>query len=154
MQRKAAIGTTDGTFQDVRYFQCEDGCGLFVPLHLISPADDAFVQNKPVECEEERERNKQTLGTETPASYSAAVTKGEQCESSVDPPNPSVFQVGQRVMFHDKNGDKFYGVVKWTGRKDRDKKFGYPIVGIKTVKYILCSVHWSGLFFIRMRRYF
>ena len=46
-------------------------------------------------------------------------------------------------MFHDKNGDKFYGVVKWTGREDRDKKFGYPIVGIKTVKYIatvLCAL--------------
>ena len=67
----------------MRYFQCEDGCGLFVSLHLISPVDDAFVQNKPVECEEERERNKQTLGTETPASYSAAVCKQNREKTSL-----------------------------------------------------------------------
>ena len=53
-----------------------------------------------------------------------------------------MFRVGQRVMFYDKNGGKFYGVVKWTGTEDRDKKFEYPIVGIKTVKVItvLCAL--------------
>ena len=103
---------------------------------MISPA------NLPVE------------GTEIPASYSAAVGEGRWCKpklvgkgSSVDPPNPSVFRVGQRVMWHDKAGGEFYGVVKWTGREypyqGGYKKFEYTIVGIKTVKYIatvLCAL--------------
>lgn len=48
-------------------------------------------------------------------------------------PAPSVFIIGQRVLFHSKQGIKHYGVVHWTGRETPYKTFEYPVVGIKTV---------------------
>lgn len=64
--------------------------------------------------------------------------------SGVDSPKKpsSVFRVGQRVIFHDKNGDKHYGVVEWTGREGPAKKFDYPVVGIKTVRIVFNVGHW------------
>lgn len=34
--REAKVGTTDGTFRGQRYFNCEDGCGLFVPVSRLT----------------------------------------------------------------------------------------------------------------------
>ena len=37
---QGALGTTDGTFKNYRYFTCEDGYGLFVSISRLSPATD------------------------------------------------------------------------------------------------------------------
>ena len=66
---------------------------------------------------------------------SSSKAKGKTSESSVDPAPPR-FVVGQHVMFYDKNGDKHYGTVKWSGRKTRTRSFEYPVVGIKTVSFV------------------
>ena len=66
------------------------------------------------------------------SSPKSAPSKGKTSESSVDPAPPR-FVVGQYVMFYDKNGDKHYGTVGWTGRKTVSRSFAYTVVGIRTV---------------------
>lgn len=38
------VGTTNGTFQGQRYFNCQIGCGLFVSLHQLSPISDIHLE--------------------------------------------------------------------------------------------------------------
>ncbi len=52
--------------------------------------------------------------------------------SSVDS-SPALHQLGDYVMFYDKHNEKHYGLVRWTGREHRDKKFPFWVVGIQTV---------------------
>ena len=46
---------------------------------------------------------------------------------------PFRYQVGDRVLFHNKKGEPHYGSVEWTGRKEKEP---YNLVGIKTVSII------------------
>ena len=57
--------------------------------------------------------------------------------SSVDSPQCQ-YQVGDRVLFHNKQGKPHYGSVEWTGRKEG---VPYNIVGIKTVSILNIAVH-------------
>ena len=48
-------------------------------------------------------------------------------------PGPPIFKIGERVAFHSIKGVKHYGVVGWTGKETKTRKFPYVIVGIITV---------------------
>ena len=133
--RKSAVGTTDGSFQGKRYFTCQDGCGLFLPLHLVHPTEEAFQSQSKItlpECTESPQsyRSKPT--------YAHAATKGNSSQRShieecaVDPP-PPLHKIGERVAFFNTKGVKHYGVVGWTGRETKARKFPYVVIGIITV---------------------
>ena len=139
--RNSPIGTTEGTFQGKRYFTCQDGCGLFLPLHLMHPTEEVPSQNKiiPSECTESPRSDRKSRPT-----YAHAATKGNSSqpshidkESAVDPA-PPLFINGERVTFYNNKGVKHYGVVGWTGRETKTRKFPYVIVGITTVS-ICCD---------------
>ena len=134
--RNPPIGMTEGTFQGRRYFTCQDRCGLFLPFHLMHPIEEVPSQKKIIPSEY----------TESPQSdwkpkptYAHASTKGNRSQpshidkdSAVDPA-PPLFKNGQRVAFYNNKGVKHYGVVGWTGRETKTRKFPYVIVGITTV---------------------
>ena len=124
--RDTFYGTTDGIFQQKRYFTCNDGCGLFVSLDRIYPIDKMPLQSKtnPSECTEptQRDGDKPTYGRATSKKV-----------SDVDPAPASRFQIGQRVTFYNNKGTKHFGTVGWTGRETRARKFDYVVIGIKTV---------------------
>ena len=141
-------GTTDGTFRGQRYFTCADNVGLFVALDQIRPS----VQQPrgpmvPTECSNPGERGSKNSGKPSPATsarggktYSGVVKCAPSSQpektpargSSVDP-TPSNFKLGQRVKFFDKSGVKYYGVVRWAGKTDRNRGFEYSVVGIECV---------------------
>ncbi len=50
---------------------------------------------------------------------------------------PYLCQVGDRVVFHNKQGIPHYGSVQWIGEKE---KVPYNLVGIKTVSIIKHSI--------------
>ena len=138
--RNSPIGTTDGTFRGERYFSCQDGCGLFLPLHHMHPTEEAPSQSKitPSECTESPRSDKKSKPT-----YANAATKGNSSqrnqESAVDLP-PPIFKIGERVAFYNSKGVKHYGVVGWTGRETKARKFPYVIIGIMTVSSIMHNV--------------
>ena len=135
-------GSTNGTFRGHRYFQCADNAGLFVSLDQIRPT----VQHHrfPVAPTDPGKRGsgKSSAGTsarEGRTGYSTAA-KGTSSLSEKSPgvvssldPVPSVFKMNQRVQFFDKRGTKHYGIVRWIGRKARDRTFDFTVVGIESV---------------------
>ena len=122
-QRTPSIGTTDGSFQGKRYFTCQDGCGLFLPLHLLHPTEEIPSQSKIT----------QRLKMPT---YAHTATKGSIPQSAVNP-GPLIFKIGERVAFYSIKGVKHYGVIGWAGRETKARKFPYVIVGIITVSIII-----------------
>ena len=133
--RNSAVGTTDGSFQGKRYFTCQDGCGLFLPLHLVYPTEEAFQSQSKITSESLRS-DKRLKPT-----YAHAATKGSSSQHShieecaVYPPSP-LHKIGERVAFYNKKGVKHYGVVDWTGRETKTSKFPYVVIGIITVSIL------------------
>ena len=106
-------GNGDGICLGRRYFSCEKGHGIFVPLNRLST--HAVAGSK----------KGQTLP-------SGAV---DVEDTSVD--YPSVFKIGERVQFHDIHGKKKTGTVKWTAKSTPTKTYDYTLVGIHTVRAFL-----------------
>ena len=119
--RDTSFGTTDGTFQQKCYFNCKDGCGLFVSLDRIYPIDKMPTQSKIIPSEPTQQ------GKPT---YGPSISKKE---SGIDPAQPPRFQIGQRVSFYNNKGVEHFGTVGWTGSKIVSRKFDYVVIGIKTV---------------------
>ena len=65
-------------------------------------------------------------------------------KSNVEPPPPSIFQIGQRVSFFNKKGVEHFGTVGWTGRKTKTRNFDYVIIGIKTVSNLSACYNSNG----------
>ena len=63
------------------------------------------------------------------------------CHTDMEPTVGAIassrFKIGERVEFYSREGVKHYGVVGWTGRETKARKFPYAIVGIITVSSIM-----------------
>ena len=120
-------GNGDGICLGRRYFSCEKGHGIFVPLNRLST--HAVAGSK----------KGQTLPSgavdveDTPSGNTRS--KSTLKESSVD--YPSIFKIGERVQFHDIHGKKKTGTVKWTAKSTPTKTYDYTLVGIHTVRAFL-----------------
>ena len=116
-------GNSDGSFLGRRYFICEKGHGIFVPLNRLSaeavirPKKRQTFPNGAVDIED-------TTSTNTRLKSSMKL-------SSMD--NPSVFKIGERVQVHDIHGKKKTGTVKWAAKSTPNKTYDYTLVGIHTV---------------------
>ena len=140
--RNSPIGTTDGTFRGIRYFSCQDKCGLFVPLHLVHPIEEVPPQS--TECTVSLQSDQRSKPTYTATKDNSPQPSHIGKESAVDLA-PSIFKIGERVAFYSTKGVKNYGVVGWTGRETKSRKFPYVIVGIVTVSSIMhaCCNHMN-----------
>ncbi len=120
------------------YFQCASGCGLFVSLDKLS-SEYTPGGSHPEALDDSR--NKSKLKESKPFYASAACKSSQEklTPSRVDSPQCQ-FQVGDCVLFHNKQGKPHYGSVEWTGRKE-----GVPcnLVGIKTVSILNIATHFQ-----------
>ncbi len=137
----------DGVYHNKQYFQCASGCGLFVSLDKLSPEytpggshpealDDSrstpkLKESKPSYVNAASRSSQEKLKYETPSQSTRSKAK-ESSDDSV----PFQYQVGDRVLFHNKQGKPHYGSVEWTGRK---KGVPYNLVGIITVSIKLLN---------------
>lgn len=130
-------GTTDGTFRDMRYFHCEDKCGLFVALDKLSM---------------DREGNTLEAEPRGGQSYAKAVSHGttvssRSCRQNSGPPADNTrarsqrplprFKTGDRVVAFDKTGNRIHGTVRWVGMIDKVQHF---VVGIETVSSVVLAM--------------
>ena len=148
-------GTTDGTFQGVRYFHCQGNCGLFVGLDKLSADRQgssliseprvaksyAKVANHgPPHSVQSHQPDNTSPGDNT-HSRSHVVSRPGAKESCIDPPShPPYFKPGDRVVAFTKKGVRVHGTVHWVGRNVASRKFTVIVVGIKTVSTQLCCV--------------
>ena len=148
-------GTTDGTFQGMRYFICEDNCGLFVGLDKLSPdRHGSSLVNEPRGAKsyakvashgpQQRVQSHQLDNTppaDNTRSRSHVVSRTGGKETCVDPPShPPRFQKGDRVVAFGKKGIRVHGTVRWVGRNVASRKFTITVMGIETVSIQLCCV--------------
>ena len=130
-------GTTDGTFQDHRFFLCKDNCGLFVSLEKLSPDREGSTLTKAPPGGQaygasnmpELEQGPKGVNSHEMTTRSKMKT---QDGSSVDPP-PRQFAKGDRVKVYTKKGIAVHGTVRWVGRKTAAREFQFTVVGIETV---------------------
>lgn len=117
-------GSSDGSFQEYQYFECEQNCGMFVSLERIlsqhprgTPSDhQSQRQYTPTTANDNKQSYARVLSKPQPSSV------GRDTGTEVDPPSSkaqSAYKVNDRVVIFDKNDIALHGVVKWTGRKRR-----------------------------------
>lgn len=124
-------GSSDGTFQNERYFHCKDNCGMFVSLEKLSryPPLQTLSEPPPSGNHSGNRFNQQAPSPPAPRS-------GE--ESNVDPQHviDHRYKKGDRVVAFTKEGVPVHGVVKWVGMHSyvvNKKKYSCKAVGIETV---------------------
>ena len=133
-----AKGSSDGSFLDYQYFECEQNCGMFVSLERIfsqhprgTPSDhQSQRQYTPTTANDSKQSYARVLSKPQPSSV------GRETGTKVDPPSSkaeSMYKVNERVVVFDKNNIALHGVIKWTGRKSRLGSEGIVHVGIETV---------------------
>ena len=125
------IGCNDGTFRGKRYFTCEDGFGMFVPLNRLSAHYDTKLTRQGSYSNQEEPREHSTYPAVAGDRGNTPGSNILKEESSVD--CQSIFRIKDRVCFYDKWGKKMTGTVKWIGNASRYRKFDYTVVGIQTV---------------------
>ena len=108
-------GTTDGTFQSVRYFACHDGNGLFVSCDKLS----------------------EELTHSGPHGVQHNAPHVDQQNKQTQPKPPTRFKLGDRVVIFKKNGTSVHGTVRWAGEygyyDNKMKYHSFAAVGIEAV---------------------
>ena len=115
-------GTTDGTFQEIRYFTSNDRCGMFVSLDKLSELPTGgYVPEA-----------SRPLGQQ-PATQIA----GKREEKKRRKSKAYRFKVGDRVVAFKKDGTPVCGRVLWVGMYElfdkKNRPFSCAAVGIETV---------------------
>ena len=143
--RYYGCGTSNGTFNKVRYFTCPDNNGLFLTL--------ASVAKKPewlkLEYLPKRDIPAVTEGTKKDDNNVLIPAK----RSSNDPPQASAspnmeayrtyanqLPHGTRVIIRTKDGRRVNGTVRWTGElplEGEDPKKKIPVYGVETVSFLM-----------------
>ena len=141
-------GTTDGTYQDERYFTCRDGNGLFVSLDKLSvdptggspPGGQRHIPNDGWKNGRRKPKappvavSRTGLPSRFKASPVAVFSTGlpsrfkAPLEAVPSTGPPSRFKVGDRVVIFNKKGAGVHGTVKWTGEygyQDEKKKYQF-----------------------------
>ena len=126
------FGTTDGTFQRRKYFDCKDNCGLFVSLDKISADAEGNVptaeESNAVTVDPQAEKKSRPYNTRLQARESAS---GTRVESSIDR-----FRAEDRVVAYNSNNVLIHGTVRWVGKVTDGKGGSIATVGIETVRQL------------------
>ena len=56
----------------------------------------------------------------------------------------SALQIGDRIVFEDQEGTKYYGIVRWIGKEESyfTGRQDYQVIGIQTVSDFSCIIVW------------
>ena len=117
-------GNNNGFFGSVQHFTCDDKCGLFVPLHRLSPNPGS-----PPTATGSQHQHSQAH-----TAMNKALDHPLQGIKNRHPPKPQ-FQLKDRVTVYNKYGEGVHGKVKWTdsvvvaGQK-------FIAVGIRLVSFL------------------
>ena len=122
------MGSSDGLFKDMQFFECEKDCAVFVALDRLSR--NASVIAKP--------STSANSGNDSTGSSANKKPKNLQKQKSVElQQKQTPFRIGDRVDTFDDYGGTVKGTVKWTGGNAT-----IVIVGIETVsEFIYISLH-------------
>ena len=120
------MGTSDGTFLEKRYFECDDGYGLFVPLHKLSPyqsdQDDSY-DRQIVQPSHGVTSSANVAGFKDAPSQKTR-SKSMIAESSID--LPFTYKIGKHMSFK--------GIVRrnWTRKSTPSdtRRYGIRIVSL------------------------
>ena len=143
-------GTSDGVFQNEKYFSCLNDCGLFVSLEKLWGVEPKSV-GRQGELQSQQSASRQQSRDVLP-SY-AAVTSSPSHHSqpshshapkkplppaypgssAVDPP-PMRFKINDHVVIYDRRNTALHGYVRWIGSKNQmGRDLGGLHVGIEMV---------------------
>ena len=125
----------------MRYFKCVDGYGLFVSLSRLIEytAGNSYSKPKSYSHQGENPSYASVAGKDIGSPAQNTHSKSNAAPASVMD-SPSAVQIGERVCFHDKNGKKYTGVVRWTGKSTRTRSYDCSVVGIQTVSLDVLTV--------------
>ena len=142
--RGLGAGTTDGTFRNVRYFTCEDKCGLFVALDKLSIDPEGNTLEKAPRGGQSYANAVQGPATSgrsylhdsgPPADNLRPRSQAIQRPNVHDDRRPQ-FKKGDRVVAFDRKANCIHGTVCWAGNSEKVRS----IVAIETVSSGICSL--------------
>ena len=145
------LGTTDGTFRDVRYFICEEKCGLFVALDKLSMDSDGNIleaaphgghsYSNAVSHGTARSDRSYPQDSGHPTDNLRPRSQAVQRPNVRDDQRPR-FKKGDRVVAFNKKGHRIHGTVRWVGKNEKARICTF-VVGIETVSsshLLYCSL--------------
>ena len=126
-------GGHNGIVSGFFYFHCEDGCGKFVPLNkLVKYTDERYSRQSSSSSQDTEKTSMRSINNSS--HHTDDLSKNTHSK-----PNPenqkslSMFKIGDRVRFYDKQGQSSKGTVMWIGTSSRSRNSECVYVGIITV---------------------
>lgn len=101
-------GSSNGKFQGVQYFECEDDCAKFVTAYLINPPTN--------------DRQAKEHASQTSADSRQLLSTSESIQYSL--------KKGERVVWFSDDSTAHSGTVKWVGDLEEEPEMGL-IVGVE-----------------------
>lgn len=111
LQEHRNCSTSDGTFRDERFFECEKGCAVFVGLDRLS-------------------ENRVAVASKPSSSVTSHNLKKQKSVEQQQKQTP--FKIGDRVMAFDEDGGTVHGTVKWVGGTNYSKSIGIETVSLSS----------------------
>ena len=140
-------GTSDGTFNNVRYFSCPDNNGLFLSLASVAKQPDWLrLEYRPKRDVSTVSEGVQKDKNITPVAAPRSSKKPSQASASTSMEanrgiiNTNQLPYGTRVFIRTKDGRKVKGNIRWTGElplEGEDPKKKVPVYGVETVSFLL-----------------
>ena len=136
-QKNPGFGTSDGTFQNKRYFTCAPDSGVFVGLDKLAPFEDDNSELKNASKSPKRDDHGQVNLKSRLDSVVPSFLKVKSELKFLQPRHFDTLKIDQRVVtFHDK-GIPLRGTVRYTGDAEDSSGHVQSVVGLELVGIIL-----------------
>ena len=143
--RYYGCGTSDGTFNKIRYFTCPDNNGLFLSLVSVAKQPDwlklEYHPNRAWIPEAiEKDNNIAAIPAKRSTKEPPQASASQNMEAKTANIDTHPLPHGTRVIIMTKDGRKVNGTVRWAGElplEGDDPKKKIPVYGLETVSYLV-----------------
>ena len=135
-QKNPGLGTSEGTFQNKKYFKCDPDSGVFVGLDKLAPLEDD--NNYPEFRTPSKSPKRDDHGQVNFKSRLDSVTSFFKGKSDLKFPQPRHFdslKLDQRVVIFCDKGTPLRGTVRYTGGAEDSSGHVKSVVGLELVGY-------------------
>ena len=143
--RYYGCGTSDGTFNNIRYFSCPENNGLFLSLASVAKQPDWLkLEYRPKRAwipeAIEKDNNIAAIPAKRSTKEPPQASASQNMEAKTTNIDTHPLPHGTRVMIKTKDGRKVNGTVRWAGDlplEGDDPKMRIPVYGLETVSYLV-----------------
>ena len=135
-QKNPGFGTSDGTFQNKRYFRCAPNSAVFVGLDKLAPFEDDNSELKNASKSPKRDDHGQVNFKSRLDAVLPSLFKGKSDLKFPQPRHFDALKIDQRVVTFRDKGAPLRGTVRFTGDVEDSSGHVQSVVGLELVGII------------------